>query len=183
MRLLVAAAYPRLQQKLHEYCGLRRFAKFSRLFVPFVGLPFDLLHAVLEAGPFFRSHRHKFNAELPHSVPANYSVLNLNWGFVLNRRNPDPQRGSWLNVGGTFDATTPNGEIREGTLSANHADGGKRAAKLDVIPNVLPLLHRRALQIGMLLPLYIPDWTQFQHFFGNSRTIDRFDNLRYIFVG
>jgi hypothetical protein len=65
-------------------------------------------------------------------------VLNLNWSIVLNRLNPDPQRGSWLNIDGTFDATTSDGEIHETALSANHADGRKRAAKLDVIPVILP---------------------------------------------
>src|SRR4029077_5816841 len=45
-----------------SFTGSRRFAKLSSLFVPFVGLHFDLLHGVLEAGPFFRSHRHKLKA-------------------------------------------------------------------------------------------------------------------------
>ena len=36
-----------------------------------VGLHFYLLHGVLEAGPFFRSHRHKLKAELPPSAPPN----------------------------------------------------------------------------------------------------------------
>jgi hypothetical protein len=36
-----------------------------------VGLHFDLLHCVLEGGPFFRSHRHKLKAELPPPAPPN----------------------------------------------------------------------------------------------------------------
>ena len=36
-----------------------------------VGLQFDLLHGVLEASPFFRSHRLKLKAELPPSAPPN----------------------------------------------------------------------------------------------------------------
>ena len=67
-----------------------RFATFSILFVPFIGLHFDLRHDVLEADPFFRSHCLKLKAELPHSAPPNYRVLNLNWGFVLDRLDPEP---------------------------------------------------------------------------------------------
>jgi hypothetical protein len=49
--------------------ALRGFAKLSCLFVPNVGLHFDLLHNVLEAGPFFRSDCHKLKAKLPPSAP------------------------------------------------------------------------------------------------------------------
>jgi hypothetical protein len=63
---------------------------------------------------------------------------------VFSRQDPDLQSGSRLNVGGTFDATTPDGKIDDTALSADHADGRKRAAELDLKPDVLSLLHRRA---------------------------------------
>ena len=44
---------------------------FFLLLRSLVGLHFDLLHGVLEAGPFFRSHRLKLKAELPPSAPPN----------------------------------------------------------------------------------------------------------------
>jgi len=46
-------------------------AAFFLLLRSLVGLHFDLLHGVLEASPFFRSHRHKLKAELPPSAPPN----------------------------------------------------------------------------------------------------------------
>jgi hypothetical protein len=81
--------------------ALRGFAKLSCLFVPNVGLHFDLLHNVLEASPFFWNHRYKLKAELLPSAPTNNRLLNPNWGFVLYRQNANIQRGSRLNVGGT----------------------------------------------------------------------------------
>jgi hypothetical protein len=63
---------------------------------------------------------------------------------MFSRQDPDLQSGSWLNVGGTFDATTPDGEIDDTSLSADRADRRKRAAELDLKPDVLPLLHRHA---------------------------------------
>jgi len=134
---------------------------FFLLLRSLVGLHFDLLHDVLEAGPFCRINHLKLKAELPPSAPPDNRCLNLNWGFVLYHHDPDLQSGSWLNVGETFDATTPEGEIDDAALSTDYADGRKRTAKLDGKPEVLSLLHHRASQIGILLPLYIPDRTQF----------------------
>jgi hypothetical protein len=99
--------------------ALRSFAKLSCLFIPNVGLHFDLLHNVLEASPFFWNHRYKLKAELPPSAPPNDRLLNPNWGFVLHRQDADIQRGSRLNVGGTFDAAAPDREVHEATLSAD----------------------------------------------------------------
>jgi hypothetical protein len=99
--------------------ALRSFAKLSCLFVPNVGLHFDLLHNVLEASPFFWNHRYKLKAKLPPSAPPNDRLLNPNWGFVLYRQDANIQRGSRLNVGGTFDAAPPDGEVHDATLSAD----------------------------------------------------------------
>ena len=52
-----------------SFTASRRFVKLGRLFVPFVGLHFDLLHGVLEASPLVRIHRYKLKAELPPSAP------------------------------------------------------------------------------------------------------------------
>jgi hypothetical protein len=78
---------------------------------------------------------------------------------VLYGRDPNLQRGSRLNVGGTFDATTPDGEIDKSALSTDDTDGGKRTAKLDVEPEVLSLLHHGTSHGKAGLPLYIPDRT------------------------
>jgi hypothetical protein len=99
--------------------ALRSFAKFSSLFIPNVGFHFDLLHNVLEASPFFWNHRYKLKAELPPSAPPNDCLLNPNGRFVLHRQDADIQRGSRLNVGGTFDATAPDGKIDETPLSTD----------------------------------------------------------------
>ena len=99
--------------------ALRSFAKLSSLFVSKVGLHFDLLHNVLEASPFSWNHRYKLKAELPASAPPNDRLLNPNCWFVLYRQDANIQRGSRLNVGGTFDAATPDGEIHNVTLSSN----------------------------------------------------------------
>jgi hypothetical protein len=123
---------------------LRGFAKLSCLFIPNVGLHFDLLHNVLEASPFFRNHRYKLKAELPPSAPPNDCLLNPNGWFVLHRQDADIQRGSRLNGGGTFDAAAPDGKIDEAPLSTDHADGGKRTMKSDMKPEVCPLFHRGA---------------------------------------
>ena len=90
---------------------LRNITKLSDLFVPNVGLHFDLLHNALEASPFFRNHRDKLKAELPPSAPPNDRLLNPNRGSVSRCQDADIQRGSRLNVGGTFDAAAPDREV------------------------------------------------------------------------
>ncbi len=45
--------------------SLRRTRDISRLFVPFVGLQFYLLHDVLKEGPFCRSNHLKPKAKFP----------------------------------------------------------------------------------------------------------------------
>src|SRR6185295_19325183 len=101
---------------------------------------------------------------------------------MLYRRDPNLQRGSRLNVGGTFDTTAPDGEINKAALSTDDTDGGKRTAKFDVKPEVLSLLHDGTSHGKAGLPLYIPDRTQFHHLFCNSRTIDGFNNFGNVFV-
>ena len=49
----------------------------------------------------------------------------MNGGFVLDHLNQYIQRGPWMRVDGTFDATAPDREIDDAALSADQTDGGK----------------------------------------------------------
>ena len=89
---------------------------------PLVGLQLDLLDEVPEVGPFCRSDHLKLKAEFPPPAPTDNGRLNLDWGFVLSRLDPDLQRGSWLNIAGAFDTTTSYGEIDDTALTADYAD-------------------------------------------------------------
>ena len=100
---------PNEQDRLADFFSILLGAGIFLLLRLFVGLHLDLLHGVLEAGPFCRSYHLKLKAELPPSAPPDNRCLNLNWGYVFYHRDPDLQSCSWLNVGVTFDATTPDG--------------------------------------------------------------------------
>jgi hypothetical protein len=107
-------------------CGsLRRAQSISRLSLQLVRLPLDLFHNLLKMGPLCRSNHLKLKAELPVSTPSDNCGLNLDWRAVINRLDPDLQSSSWLDSDETLDATTPDGEIHEAALSADHRDGRK----------------------------------------------------------
>src|SRR5215510_9098878 len=91
--------------------------------ISLVGLQFKLLHDVLKVDPFCRSNHLKLKAELLPSAPPDNRRLNLNWGLILYRRDPQFQRSSWLNVCGAFNSTSSEGEIDEAAYSANHRNG------------------------------------------------------------
>ena len=145
---------------------------FFFLLISLVGLHFKLLHDVLKVHPFCRSNHLKLKAELPPSAPPDNRCLNFYWRLALYRRDLELQRGSWLNIGGAFDSTASEERSTRLPSPPTMAMDENELLKLDAKPDILPLLHRRASQIDMLLSLYIPDWTQFQHLFCNSRTID-----------
>ncbi len=98
---------------------------FFLLLRSLIGLQFELLHEFLKVGPFCRSNHLKLKAKFPTSAPPDNRCLNVNWGFALYRLDPNIQGGSWLNINRAFDVTTPDGEIDDAALSADHADGRK----------------------------------------------------------
>ena len=95
----------------------------SLLLRQLVRLPLDLFHNLLKVGPFCRSNHLKLKAELPVSTPPDNCSLNLDWRAVLNCLDPDLQGSSWLHIDETFDATTPDGEVHETALAADHRAG------------------------------------------------------------
>jgi hypothetical protein len=108
-----------------EFFSFLLQAGFFLLLRSLIGFQFELLHECLKVNPFCRNNHLKLKAEFPPSVPPDNRCLNMNGGFALYHLDPNIQGGSWLNINGTFDATTPKGEIDDAALSANHADGGK----------------------------------------------------------
>ena len=62
---------PNEQDRLADFLSIPLDVGFFLLLRSLVGFHFDLLHGVLEASPFFRSHRLKLKAELPPSAPPN----------------------------------------------------------------------------------------------------------------
>jgi hypothetical protein len=96
---------------------------FFFLLILLAGLHFEPLHDILKMHPLCRSDHLKLKTELPFSAPPDDRGLNLNWGIVLYRHDPEFQRGAWLNVGRTFDSTTSEGEIDEAAFSPDHGDG------------------------------------------------------------
>lgn len=127
-----------------SYTGSERFGAFSILFIPLVRLHLELFHEFFKVNPFNRRNHFKLKAEFMRSAPPDNRRLNMNWRFTLFYLDPNIQRGSWMRVERTFDATTPNGEIDDTTLSADFGGGRKRAAKFDRKPELLSLLHNRA---------------------------------------
>ena len=82
---------------------------FFLLWILRVRFQIELLHDILKVYPFCRSNHFKLKAELSPSAPPDNRRLNLNWRLELYRCNPEFQRDSWLNVGGTFDSTASEG--------------------------------------------------------------------------
>lgn len=98
---------------------------FFLLLRSLIGLQFELLHEFFKVNPFCRNNHLKLKAKFPPLVPPDNRCLDVNWGFALYRLDPDIQRGSWLNINGAFDTTTPDGKIDDAALSANQTDGRK----------------------------------------------------------
>lgn len=110
---------------------------------PFIGLAREFFDNALEASPFVRLQRKKFETDTAVAAPAYHGLLNGQSGGITRGLDAEFKGGAWMHNGCAQDTATAQGQIDDIAVPAHAVDRTEGTSKVNWKTRMVALVHDR----------------------------------------